>query len=276
MPVIAMTREMGSKGRDVALALAEDLGLDLMQHQLVEHIADKMHMREAAVNRLLEGKSGMFERWGVNEDNLSLYTTEEILEVAMKGNVLIRGWGATYVLRSVPHVLCVRVCASRENRARVVMERIGLEDEDLAMKEIERNDAAHTRTMHTLFHLDWRDPLLYDLVLNTDRLSVSACSSIIKHTLTDEMFQETPESRALLEHKVLEARVRSALRNDSRTARPSPSFEVKVDKETSQVILTGVVFDREFKKAAHDIALEVPGVQSVDDQMFLISYYGGP
>lgn len=276
MTVIAMTREMGSKGRDVALALSEDLGLELMQHQLIEHIADKMHMGEAAVNRLLEGKSGMFERWGVSEKNLSLYTTEEILEVAIKGNVLIRGWGATYVLRSVPHALCVRICASKENRARVVMERIGLEDQELAVKEIERNDAAHSRTMQGLFNVDWRDPLLYDLVLNTDRLSVSACSSIIKHTVTDEMFQETPESRAVLEHKALEARVRSALRNDSRTARPSPSFEVKVEKNTNQVTLTGVVFDREFKKAAQDIVLSVPGVKGVDDQLFLVSYYGGP
>lgn len=276
MPVIAMTREMGSQGKDVALALAEDLGLELMQHQLVEHLADRMHMGEAAVNRLLEGKSSLFERWGVNEENLSLYTTEEILEVAMKGNVLIRGWGATYVLRSVPHVLCVRVCASRENRSRIVMERIGLEDRDLAMKEIERNDAAHTRTMHGLFNVDWKDPVLYDLVLNTDRLSVPACASIIKHTLRDEIFRETPESLALLDHMALEARVRAALRNDPRTANPSPSFDVKLEKDSHRVILTGVVFDKTFRQAATDIVLSVPGVQGVDDQLFIVSYYGGP
>lgn len=276
MPVIAMTREMGSRGRDVALALAEDLGLDLVQHQLVPHIADKMHMREAAVNRFLEGKSGMFERWGVNANNLSLYTTEEILEVAMKGNVLIRGWGATYVLRTVPHALCVRICASKVNRARVLMERIGLENQELAMKEIERNDAAHYRTMNGLFNVDWQDPLLYDMVLSTDRLSISACSSIIKHTLTDEMFRETPESLAQLEHQVLEARVRSALKNDPRTARPSPSFEAKFDKDTYKVVLTGVVFDGKFKQDAEEVVLAVPGVKGVDNQLFLVSSYGGP
>lgn len=276
MTVIAMTREMGSMGRDVALGLAEELNLDLMQHQIVAQIADKMHMRETTVNRFLEGKSGMFERWGVNENNLSLYTTEEILEVAMKGNVLIRGWGATYVLRSVPHALCVRVCASKVNRARVLMERIGLEDQDLAMKEIERNDAAHYRTMHGLFNVDWQDPLLYDLVLNTDRLSVEACSSVIKHTLTDQMFQETPESLAVLEHMALEARVRSALRNDSRTARPSSSFDVKVEKDSKKVVLTGIVFDKQFKKDVQEIVHSVPGVKDVDDQLFLLSSYGGP
>lgn len=276
MPVIAMTREMGSKGKDVALALAEELDLDLMQHQLVTHIADKMHMGEAVVNRYLEGKSGRFERWGINENSLSLYTTEEILEVTMKGNVLIRGWGATFVLRSVPHALCVRVCASKQNRARVLMERIGLEDEALAMKEISRNDAAHHRTMNHLFNVDWEDPILYDLVLNTDRLSVPLCVSTIKHALADEMFQETPESRAILEHKALEARVLSALRNDPRTARASTSLDVSVDKTTKHVAITGVAFEREFKEAAKEVVLSVSGVEGVEDQLFLVKSYGGP
>ena len=51
MAVITMTREMGSLGRDVALGLADRLGLDLIQHELVEHIAEKMHMQEGSVNR---------------------------------------------------------------------------------------------------------------------------------------------------------------------------------------------------------------------------------
>ena len=63
MAVITMTREMGSLGRDVALGLADRLGLELVQHELVEHIAEKMHMRESSVNRFLEGRSSLLERW---------------------------------------------------------------------------------------------------------------------------------------------------------------------------------------------------------------------
>jgi hypothetical protein len=37
MTVIAMTREMGSRGRDVALGLADRLELDIIHHELVEH-----------------------------------------------------------------------------------------------------------------------------------------------------------------------------------------------------------------------------------------------
>ena len=151
MTVIAMTREMGSLGRDVALQIAGDLGLELVQHQMVEHVAGKMHLQESSVNRFLEGKAGLLERWGINEKELSQYTHEEILDVAANDNVLIRGWGATYVLRNVPHVLCARICASEESRTDVLMERIGLTDRDIARKEVLANDAAHARTMSHLF-----------------------------------------------------------------------------------------------------------------------------
>ena len=64
-----------------------------------------------AVHRFLEGQPSMLERWKIDSKRLSRYTAQENLELAIKGNILIRGWGASYLLRSVPHVVCVRVCA---------------------------------------------------------------------------------------------------------------------------------------------------------------------
>ena len=37
MTVIAMTREMGSRGKDVALGLASRFGLEIIHHELIEH-----------------------------------------------------------------------------------------------------------------------------------------------------------------------------------------------------------------------------------------------
>jgi cytidylate kinase len=111
MAVIAMTREMGTLGKDVAAGLAERLGLTVVHHELVEHVAERAGMRESEVHRFLEGESSLFDRWTIDSKRLSRYTAEEVLELALRGNVLIRGWGATYLLRSVPHVICVRICA---------------------------------------------------------------------------------------------------------------------------------------------------------------------
>ncbi len=267
MAVIAMTREMGSLGRDVALGLADALDLELVQHEIIEHVADRMHMGESAVNRFLEGKAGLLERWGVDERGLSLYTTEEVINLAASGNVLIRGWGATYVLGPVSHVVCVRVCAPLEFRSRNLMRRIGIDDERLARKEVEKNDAAHGRTMRQLFDVDWRNPLLYDLVLNTAKIPVEDCVATIAELTRRPAFQETEDSRARLADLQLEAKIRTALKDDPRTHDAGQFFDIVLEHKTGKVKLVGVVHSEAFKGEVAEIAARVAGVTEVDNQL---------
>ena len=135
MAVITMTREMATLGKDVAAGLAERLGLTVIHHEIVERdIAERAGMRESEVHRFLEGKTSLFERWKVDKKRLSRYTAQEVLELAAQGNVLIRGWGASYLLRSVPHIVCVRVCAPMPFRENVLMQRLGINDAAVARR----------------------------------------------------------------------------------------------------------------------------------------------
>ena len=270
MTVITMTREMGSLGRDVALGLADRLGIELVQHELVEHIAEKMHMQESSVNRFLEGKANLLERWGINENDMSLYTTEELLAVAKRGNVLIRGWGATYVLREISHVTCVRVCAPVTMRARNVMDRVGIADLEVARKEVRRNDAAYARRMQQLFHVDYRDPMLYDMVFNTEKVSVDACIDMIAATVARPENRSSPESSAKLDHMVTLAHVRSALRQNEITSRPTPSLTIDFDPDSGELMLSGVADDEAFKHEAERLARNVPGIASVRNELIVV------
>ena len=95
MTVIAMPREMGTLGKDVALGVAEQLGIEVVHHELVEReIAGRMDIGESAVHQFLEGTPSLWDRWKIDSKKLSRYTAEEMLALAAKGNVLIRGWGA--------------------------------------------------------------------------------------------------------------------------------------------------------------------------------------
>lgn len=272
MPVIAMTREMGSSGREVTLGLAEELNLDIVQHELVEHVADKMDLQKSLVNRYLEGKANLFERWGIDESSLSLYTTEEILEVAARGNVLIRGWGASYVLRNVKHVVCVRICAPAEYRISVIMDRVGVEYDDAA-QEIKSSDAEHAKIMQHLFRVDWTDPTLYDVVLNTERVSVNGCIDMVKHLAARESFQETEESRERLKQITFEARVRRALKENSASSELNPSFDVEFEPGTGKITLTGVAPDEGIKQEAEQIVAAVTGVTEVANEIVVNQIY---
>ena len=129
MAVIAMTREVGTLGRDVAAGLAERLGVEIIHHELVEHdIAERAGLPENEVHRFLEGEASLFERWRMDYRRMRCCTAQEIFELTAKGGALIRGWGSVYLLRSVRHVLSVRVCAPIAFREAVVMQRLGLKD----------------------------------------------------------------------------------------------------------------------------------------------------
>ena len=173
MPVIAMNQEMGSQGKLVAEKLAEELGLEIVRHEIIDHLAEKMHVRKSRLQRFLEGKAGLLERWGTDEASLALFKMEEILELAAKGNVIIRGWGATHVLRAIPHIPCVRVGAPFAARVQWLMACLGTDDEEMASEEIHHSDAAHRANMQHQFGAAWGEPMQYDLTLNTERLSVA-------------------------------------------------------------------------------------------------------
>ena len=69
-----------------------------------------MHVPTSLISRLREGKAGAGRAPDAPTGAASrVYTAEEVLDVAARGNVVLRGWGATCLLRPVPHVVCVRV-----------------------------------------------------------------------------------------------------------------------------------------------------------------------
>ena len=124
MPLIAMTREMGSLGKDVAAAVADRLDKQVVHHEIIDNLASKMRLRKSHVIRFLEGRSGIWERLTTDKTSLSIYTADETFALAESGKVaVIRGWGATHLLRPVPHVISVRICAPFGLRVERMLER---------------------------------------------------------------------------------------------------------------------------------------------------------
>lgn len=262
MAVIAMTREMGSLGKDVAEGLADQMGLTVIHHELVEHhLAERLGVQESAVHRYLEGEASLLQRWRIDKQKLSRFTAEEILELARQGNVIIRGWGATGVLRDIPHVLRVRICADMRFRERVMMQRLGLTDATAARREIERSDAAHAGTVRNFFGVDWQDPLLYHLVLNTGVVPVEACVTIVRLLAERPEFQETEETRSMLADALVESRVRAALSETFATP-------INISVAKGKVTLTGTTMGPTGN--VEEMVRSIPGVTDVENHIVAV------
>src|SRR5512132_2457849 len=129
MAVVAMTREMGSLGRDVAAGYAERGRRKVIYHEIIEPIASKMRLRKSHVERFLDGKAGLWERLTTDRTSLSIFTADETFKFLRDGSTgVIRGWGAVHLLKNIPHVIRVRICAPLETRIARMMRRLATDD----------------------------------------------------------------------------------------------------------------------------------------------------
>ena len=263
MPVITMTQEMASLGKDVALGVCEALGLQQVRQEVGDVVAGRMQVKKSLIRRIREGKASKMEKWAADEKTISIFTAEEVFDLALKGNVLIRGWGATLFLRPVAHIPSVRVCAPMTLRVIRLMDRLETDDEALARHEIEVDDAARSVRMSEQFNVAWGDPTLYDLALNTERVSIPTCVEQVVALAKSAAFQETPESRRRLENLALQSRVRAALRAEERTA----GIDVTVDADNGRIKLRGIVVNDREKGSCREVVERVAGVTAVDDEL---------
>ncbi|MFZ3322765.1 MAG: cytidylate kinase family protein [Usitatibacter sp.] len=264
MPLVAMTREMGSLGKDVAAGVAARSGRKVVYHEIIEPIANKMRLRKSHVERFLDGKAGLWEKLTTDRTALSIFTADETFRFLRDDSTgVIRGWGAVHLLRNIPHVIRVRICAPLETRIGRMMDRLQTDNRETVESEIQMSEEAHTAITKRHFGVNWRDPELYDLVLCTERLSVEECVDEIDGMMKRKCFQETPDSLRMVDDLATEWSVRSALRRDERTAKT----HFTVESNAGVVSLLGVVDTQNESDAAGEVARATEGVKGIDNQL---------
>jgi len=264
VPLIAMNREMGSLGKDVANALAQALGLKIQHHEIIDHLANRARIRKSHVISFLEGTQGILERLTVDNLKLRILTADEILSLAESHDgIILRGWGATSLLKEVPHAVRVSVSASRRVRVKRMMRRLELEDQASAERIVDQNDEAARAVMRRHFHIDVRDITEYDVCFNTDRLEVEQCVEKILALVRSPEFAETEKSRARLRDVAILYHVRASLRTHPSTAHCA----AKVSVRHGRVTLEGWVNDAGMRSATGDLAARIKGVMDVENKL---------
>lgn len=264
MPLIAMTREMGSLGKDVASGVAARANRRVVYQEIIEPIANKMRLRKSHVERFLDGKSGIWERLTTDKTSLSIFTADETFRLLRDGSTgVIRGWGAVHLLKDIPHVIRVRICAPMPLRVERMMERLGTDDRQQVENEINLSEEAHSAITKRHFGINWRDPEHYDIVLSTDRLNVEECVDEVECLLRKRCFQETAESMRKFENLALEWSLRSALRRNERTA----GTKLTIECSNGTVTLLGRVASDADVDTVCEVAQRVEGVRRVDNQL---------
>ena len=130
--------------------------------------------REAAVAQL---ESEGLSPYKPSQDYLDL-TSAVILESARQGDAMIVGRGGQMILRRRPGVLHVQFVGKFENRVYNICEREDVKWREAAHR-LRQADEERAGYMRRFYGVDWLDPGLYDLVLNTDQIPDEAAVNMI-------------------------------------------------------------------------------------------------
>lgn len=170
MPLIALSIASDCAiDRDLR-ALAGTLDFDLIDRRSIEH-----SIAEACDHGSIDDR---FNVWHATGRWLSAPTgreimcrlTEETLELAGKGDVLLLSWAAPAILRHLGHAVSIRVHAPSRMREMAAMRRLAYRAPLMAEWEVGSADTLIERFMRRMFDHAVGDPALYDVMLNVGRL----------------------------------------------------------------------------------------------------------
>ena len=173
--VLTLSRELGAGERGFAPTLAERLGLQVYDRELLEQEAARLGVTEAELEKIDEQPAGIFQRFRPG----SLYqryfqALEQLMKkLAQRGDVLLVGRGGSRFLQDDPRALHVHLVATMAERVRRIMEYRWLREEP-ARKLIAQSDAQRHSFYESYFGADWSSPLEYHVTVNTGRLGPMA------------------------------------------------------------------------------------------------------
>jgi CMP/dCMP kinase len=207
MTVITISRVAGSAGDEVARRVCELLDYHYFDKTLMSQVAQEMGISETEVvdfsedsykmrsfvNALLRRSahvstastwtstaSGEETRVGasLDEETAARFEATIVHGLREQGNIVVVGRGGQAVLREEPGVLHVRIIAGREDRVPRLMEQHRL-TRSAAIDMMGERDHATAEYLKRFHNIDWADPLLYHLILNTSKLGVEGAAQVI-------------------------------------------------------------------------------------------------
>lgn len=187
LPAIAISRDHGSGGDEIAQLLAQRLHLKVYDREMIDRVATRIGTDPETVRQLDEGIGRVREMWltrlfsgqDLSADTYRRHLVDVILSLGRTGGVLL-GRGAHVVL-STSTALRVRITGSPQVCARRVAAAEGLSYDDALARVTEVN---HNRGKFVwdLFHVRTSDAHNFDIVVNTDRLvDFNQAAAMLEH-----------------------------------------------------------------------------------------------
>lgn len=205
MSVITISRQLGSDGDEVARLLCQRLGYTRFDKNSMTQLGHELGMDAGIIDQATaprSGPKGLLERWFGNfedpmgdprswtfqarSDAREAISVEHLRQLMVagyeKGNTIIVGRGSMAALAGLPNVIHVRIVAPRDLRLKRVQEREKVSAEE-AEQRVYQRDVTDVAWIKRYFGLDAHAPELFDLTVNTARVTPEFAVDLIMETM---------------------------------------------------------------------------------------------
>jgi len=185
VPVVTLSREPGSGGRIVAQKLSERLGFEVFHQEVLHEMAKRAEVSEQLLATLDEKGLSIMEDWIsslVNDrhlwpDQYLRHLMNVIGTIGKHGRAVVVGRGANFILPPEQRFR-VRITASQRLRIENVARDFNL-SQDEAKRRVIKTESDRKAFIRKYFNADIADPTNYDLVINTETLSVDNAVDVV-------------------------------------------------------------------------------------------------
>lgn len=192
-PYLLISREKGSGGRTVAAMVGERLKWHVFDREIVDEIARRAKIRQQLIESLDERARGGLEEFirdflgheAIASGDYLYHLKQVLLTLGHQGDVVIVGRGAEHVLPS-QFGLRVWMVAPLDLRIERLCKVQGITAQ-AARAQIEQVDKEREKFVRTHFQHGARNPLDYDLVINTASLTAESTAEIVLAALQKKL-----------------------------------------------------------------------------------------
>ena len=173
-PVVAVSRERGSGGTQIAQILAHALDYQLFHREIVDYVAEEARVRREVVESLDERRRSGVELWVEGVLGSKLLHSSDYLKhllrvvtaISQHGGIVIVGRGAGFIIPR-DSGFHLRVVASKQKRVENLIRWKSITPAE-AVSSVESYDKHRRDFVKYFFNQDINDPGNYDLIINTD------------------------------------------------------------------------------------------------------------
>jgi len=268
MAIITISRGTFAGGEKLAAALAQRLGYrTVSREQLYQHVQADHDFKAEELAELLEEAPSLRAQVAERRSRLSFGERRRQLFIAVQASlcalvkadrVIYHGQAGQLLLPGISHVLRLRLIAPRHQRIEMAMEREGITRSEAGQK-IDRVDNERARWTQSFFNVDWADPLLFDMLLNLENLTVGEAAEIVVHAVQLPRFSTSDASQKKMADLALASRVSACLATNPATA----AVPVEVVADGGLVKLLGLP-NQDDVESVSKVVQKIEGVQKIE------------